>query len=45
MSNTTKFTRGQRCPKNGLLNVLSYVSATILVMPCPQANFLVRNAG
>jgi hypothetical protein len=45
LSNAAKFVRVLRCPKNGLLNVLGYVSATIFVTPCPQPNFLVRNAG
>jgi hypothetical protein len=45
LSDAAKFVRGQRCPENRLLNVLRYVSAAISRTPCPQPNFLVRNAG
>jgi hypothetical protein len=45
LSGAAKFVRGLRCPENRLLNVLRYVSAAISRTPCPQPNFLVRNAG
>ena len=45
LSDAAKFVRGLRCPENRLLNVLRYVSAANSRTPCPQPNFLVRNAG
>ncbi len=42
LSDTAKFDRLLRCPENGLLNVLGYVSATIFGTPCIQSNFASR---
>jgi len=42
---SAKFDHLLRSPKNGLLSVLRYASATIFRTPCMWPNFLVRKAG